>query len=125
MLTCAIKEIHELGYVGTQEAEEHHHHHYEGGHDHERHGERGDQRGKDRSHQETRVRPNRRQAWDDEANDRDGRRPTGGVDRDGYEVKNEPTAKEVLHMLGGLHQQYRSMGDVSVQLRQRHRIDID
>jgi len=34
-------------------------------------------------------------------------------------------ASQVLKMMGGLHEKYRSMGDVSVQLRQRHRIDID
>ena len=43
-----------------------------------------------------------------------------------YGIKpKKQTAQQVLRMMGGLHEKYRSLGDVSVQLRQRHRIDID
>ena len=123
MLSCAIKEINELGIVGTVEGEHHHHHHHE--HDEEEERKRAAKREERR---EERQLEKARQAMI-----RRGQRDAKVLGRDQYDEEDEERespkkaggAKEVLHMLGGLHQQYRKMGDVSVQLRQRHRIDID
>jgi len=124
MLTCAVKEINELGIVGTVEGEAHHHHHHQedGEAERKREEKREErreerQREKERQNMVRRGQPPGRSQGGEYGDDLEG----GGESPS----KKNRGAKEVLHMLGGLHQKYRQMGDVSVQLRQRHRIDID